>query len=184
MLGPEYADPNARLKIWNRHIEEDLSKIIMESVWILHGLAGIDCGIVKREKTLLPSLEDPVARGLDPKVRTDYFTISVLWIFGVYEVVRTLHQRLKNRNFQNSKLCSRINHLKLKLARVRIPLAKLERPHSSPSDAGIAQHGTHFEKGIGWAVAPNCFITRRELADDFLEVLQDWKVSIAQPVNP
>lgn len=183
MLTPEFADPDERLKIWNRHIEQDLSTILMESVWILFGLAGLDCGIIKREKTLLPCFADPVASGLDPKARTDYFTYSVLWVFGVYEVVRTLHQRLKNPKLPDCNLCVRVDQLKLKLERVRVPLAKLERPRRSPGDTGLTLHGTHFERGIGWEVAPNCFISRRELSDDFLEILLNWKVLIAQPAS-
>ena len=52
----------------------------------------------------------------------DYWFLSQLWVFGAYEIIRTLDQRISKAH----PCKDQVKNLKRHLERVRMPLAKLE----------------------------------------------------------
>jgi len=61
----------------------------------------------------------------------DYLALSQLWIFGAYELLRSLDQKLK-KGISNisADACKNAHDLKLRFARIRMPLAKFEPARS------------------------------------------------------
>lgn len=151
--------------------------MVPEACGFMMGLAGLDCRLLRKDRTLIPKVKDPSVHGVNAAERIDYATFSILWVFGAYEVIRTLHQRLRespDARVQRSELCFRTGELKKRFERVRIPLAKFEIPHAFPSDRAVVLPAVDFEKGAAWFVSPTEHISRRDLSDAFLETLQDW----------
>jgi hypothetical protein len=95
--------------------------------------------------------------------------MSALWVMAGYEFVRIL-KRLDKR--------PETKHTYELFRRVRIPLVKFESPKSNGKldyreDFGIAQGAIGLETyEYGWAVAPNFFISRNELADSLYLLYQ------------
>jgi len=104
----------------------------------------------------------------------DQLTMSYLWILGAYELVRSLEQRARgNPNVLASDIREQITKVKRLFTRLRIPLAKMEPAGAfHDTDYEIAYPALVREHGIGWFVAPNVCITRRELADELLGLLE------------
>jgi hypothetical protein len=106
----------------------------------------------------------------------DYLTLSQLWIFGAFELLRSLDQKLKTEIPNTSaNACKRTHDLKLRFARIRMPLAKLE-PASSvrhtdevPKGAGVLANAK--EKGWFWQLNSTTYIWRRDLANELLSLL-------------
>jgi len=183
----EYGDPETRLQGWNVCIQQSVWLVAPEMTWFLMGLAGLDCGLIRKEQTLISKFKAPIQSGLTSQEMTDHNTFSVLWVFGAYEVVRTIHQRLREHSdarVQQSKLCFRVGELKKQFERVRIPLAKLEPPARFPSDTGVAVSGVDFDRCATWFVTPNEHVTRRELSDALLESLHEWNNWIQKEHTP
>jgi len=187
MLSREYGNEETRLRGWNLCIERFLWSVVPETTAFMLGLAVFDCGLIRKDRTLVPKVKDPPSHGVNSAERIEYMTLSILWVFGAYEVVRTLHQRLRKHSdaaVPRSELCFRIGELKKAFERVRVPLAKFEKPNRSPADTGVAIHGFDFEKGATWFVTSTKHVTRRELSDSLLETLQDWKALIEKEHTP
>ncbi len=187
MLSKDYDNEETRLQGWNLCISNSLSSVAPETTAFMMGLAGFDCGLIRKERTLLPKIKDPESHGVNASERIDYMTLSILWVFGAYEVVRTLHQKLREHSdtgVARSELCFQIGKLKEAFERVRIPLAKFEKASRFPTDTGVAIHGFHFEKGAAWFVTSTKVVTRRELSDSLLETLQGWKTLIGKKHTP
>ncbi len=61
----------------------------------------------------------------------DYLALSQLWIFGAYELLRSLDQKLKKGIPKiPADACKNAHDLKLRFARIRMPLAKFEPARS------------------------------------------------------
>ncbi len=106
----------------------------------------------------------------------DHLGLSYLWILGGYELIRTVDQRCRsNPSLISAELSARARQVKKTFERVRIPLAKFEPANSHrDTDFTFAWPAYHPDRGIAWAVAPNTFISRSELAElllGFLEAL-------------
>ena len=100
--------------------------------------------------------------------------LSYLWVLGSYEYVRVLNQRKRKapQIFWNN--LPDVLPLKRQFERVRIPLAKLE-PASKykKTDYAIAFPYFDIRRGrIGWIIAPDVMVTRRELSDKLLNFLE------------
>jgi hypothetical protein len=94
-----------------------------------------------------------------------------LWILGAYEVVRTLDQRARNRSLFDSQNRERIQSLKRRINRLRVPLAKLEPAGSNPDDDPVPLPAYSEDHGVAWKLQDDLYLSRRELADSFLQVL-------------
>jgi hypothetical protein len=138
---------------------------------IVRGLARLDAKLFEEDKWVanLPDWND---RTLEDRDRLDdHLTISAFWVMGAYEFARTFRQRLKeNKHYQQAVF----NGLVEKFERVRIPLAKLETPRKAPELSRIARAGILVGYGVGWKVADQQFVTRRELADGLIHAISEY----------
>ena len=105
----------------------------------------------------------------------DYLALSQLWIFGAYEMLRSLDDRLRaNPNLCSPQIRSKVNRLKWRLARIRIPLAKLE-PHDRhkedevPRGACVISHARN--KGWCWQLNAQTYVWRHDLGEELLSLL-------------
>ena len=106
--------------------------------------------------------------------------LSRLWVFGGYELVRTLSGAAYNKLWSKDEL-AKINEVRRKFARIRIPLAKYEpeglksrnpRKCKYSGDYDIAQNVIIRNQGIGWLINESKWISRGELADELLMLLE------------
>jgi hypothetical protein len=128
------------------------------------GLGRLDCSLRSCDAEVFDFLAN--SKVGDPGgVLTDYFFLSGLWVMGAYEILRTLVGKLPD-----SHPCKQLGrNLRDKFARVRIPLAKLETPHTHPQDLGRPLQLTGDRaKGWAWNVTSTECIFRNDLADEFM----------------
>lgn len=107
----------------------------------------------------------------------DYYTSSYLWVLGLYELVRTLHEMCKkDRNILGEELTNKLGVLKNKIGRLRMPLAKLEPSKMyKNTDFSRVAFVLNSSFGASWVISGTTFIARRELADDALVLFEEIK---------
>lgn len=99
-------------------------------------------------------------------------THSYLWVLGAYELVRTMESLAKLLGDESADRRQQIQAVKQDFARLRMPLAKLEPASSHETDYAIALPHWYPDRGIAWAVADGVYISRADLADDLLALLE------------
>jgi hypothetical protein len=116
-------------------------------------------------------------------ILTDRLTLSYLWVLGAYEVVRTIDQWAKRHDsVWESELRARITDTKQEIARIRVPLAKLEPSgRYRHSDSPVAYPTIDSKSGIAWHIAPDVVVSRRELADHILQLLSSLAAVTGDP---
>ncbi len=98
---------------------------------------------------------------------------SYFWVLGGYELVRALDQRAREDSDFFPDFSQAINDLKHQFERVRVPLAKFEPAgRHRRTDDDIAVPGFNYDLGTMWRVAPDVWISRRELSDGLLNLLE------------
>ena len=103
----------------------------------------------------------------------DHITHSYLWVLGTYELIRTLDQRVREHSVFAGEICERIGDVKRRFARIRVPLAKHEPARGyDETDQGFPWPAYSEAHGIGWRVAEDTVVGRKDLADLFLELLE------------
>lgn len=101
---------------------------------------------------------------------SDHITLSYLWVLGAYEVIRAMHQRERD---SGSAPSISITELLRRFARLRMPLAKFEpAERHQTTDSHVAFPVLNAEYGVAWQVSEDAFISRGELADKFLALLE------------
>jgi len=142
---------------------------------VAQGLGRLDVKLILDDKRF-SELPQTAQGSIDESIElTDRFTYSYLWILGAYELVRALDQRCRdNPSLLGQQLSKQINTLKHSFERLRIPLAKMEPARShQDTDAPIAYPAIHRQLGISWQVSRDVFISRREMSDALLALLEE-----------
>ena len=140
----------------------------------VQGLGKLDAQLVHQDAVFL-SLPEQQRQSFDESIKpTDRITMSRLWVFGAYEAVRTLSQRVrKNPRLVTKRLAARVSRMKKQFERVRIPLAKLEPASAHAStDFGEAVPALDRQVGVSWKVAKRVVVPRQRLSERFLNLLQ------------
>lgn len=147
----------------------------------LQGLGRLDCQLIPEDARFL-SLTPESQATIDESARlTDRFTLSYLWVLGAYEIVRSLDQRCRADTAPlGGELNRRVNGFKHKIERLRIPLAKFEPARRSATDSPIAYPAISRELGVAWQLAPDTFVSRRELSDELLSLVEDIRSNVQQ----
>jgi hypothetical protein len=159
-----------RLKKW---IEASIGVSHIEPFMmpVLQGLGSLDCQLIQQDERFLRLPENQRATIQEATLLTERFTLSYLWVLGVYELVRTLDQKCHaNKNLLDEPLRKRVNTLKQQIERLRIPLAKMAPAKRNPKDSSIAYPAISRDHGIAWQIAANVFISRREISDVILQL--------------
>lgn len=168
---------DGRLSRWlDASYHLDLNELYL--VVMIQGLGRLDCALIEKENVLL-SQQSEMTRSIDFSFQLeDQFALSALWVFGAYELVRTLDQQAHvafERRAISVSMKDALNELKRKFERVRVPLAKLEpsrRFKDKDFRVATAELG---QLGVRWKVSEGTHIDRRELADSFLGFLEDCR---------
>ncbi len=142
-------------------------------VWVVQKLGRLDCQLISEDERFRRLSQEEKETIEESILLTDRDTLSYLWVLGAYELVRTLDQRCRDdKTLLPDNLANRIRKLKHRIARLRIPLAKMEPAKKYRGDDPIAWPAIHPEHGTAWRVAPDTFITRRQISDDLLELVE------------
>lgn len=151
----------------------------------IQSLGRLDVKLIAEDAGFLKDFEIKINNLEANDLLNDRITISYLWVLGAYESIRTICQRIReNENLVSSDIAEKFNNLKRKFNRLRVPLAKME-PASThrATDSHIAYPGININLGIAWQVAEKTLISRRELSDEFLEVLEAARVDQIRESN-
>lgn len=97
---------------------------------------------------------------------------SQLWVIGAYELVRTMSQSARDESSPLKPFSRKINDLKNKINRLRVPLAKMEASQKNRDDSPIAMPGYNLADGVSWQLGEDFWITRKELSDEMLALLE------------
>jgi len=162
----------SRLERWQR-ASRVFKKEVMWLTIVGGQLGRLDADLIAKEALLLRRAKPMPGGGRQVQYGNELF-LSYLWVLGGYEFVRVLSQRQKEGPpfFQDH--LPNVRPLKRLYERVRMPLAKLEPAKKyRKTDYAIAFPHFDLKKGrIGWSVASDVVITRRELSDKLLEFLE------------
>jgi hypothetical protein len=102
---------------------------------------------------------------------TRHLTLSYLWVLGAYEVIRSIDQRFFAAD-RKALDTYEIRVAKHRFSRLRIPLAKYEAEGRSPGDSPIAYPVLNLQHGAAWQIAEDAVISREELGEVFLAMLE------------
>lgn len=140
---------------------------------LVQKLGRLDCQLLYEGERYIALPQEVRETEIEIVAFDDQLTMSYLWILGAYELVRSLDQRAQaHAGILTSDIHDQITKVKRHFARLRIPLAKMEPAGAfRDTDYEIAYPVLVMDHGIGWFVAPTVCITRRELADELLALL-------------
>jgi hypothetical protein len=135
----------------------------------LQGLGRLDEQLANRDDCYVTG-QGYIREGFGLLDFSDHITLSYLWVLGAYEVVRVIAER--ERNGQTG-FAVGIAGLLRQFERVRIPLAKFEpaKKHRD-TDSHIAYPALNETYGVAWQVAEDTYISRGELSEGLLSVLE------------
>ena len=163
----------ARYARWVR-AAKSIKNIEVGLVPFLEGLGKIDATLAAEDNRYL-GLTLKEQQLFTERLRLqDRFTMSILWVLGCYEAVRTLSQRVRtNPRLLSRQHSQRLDTTRRRFERVRVLLAKFEpsRRHRS-TDFSTAQFTLNRRSGISWRVAKRVVIPRQRLSDQLLKLLE------------
>jgi len=158
-----------------------LAGILPALVPVIQGLGKIDAELdaedsayARRQTTAAKSNAELARfRMQESEALTDRVNLSALWLLGTYEVARTLDEALTTGLHEiPARLRQYVKSAKRELERPRILLAKQKpaRRHRLTDEAPAQPY--ILRGSMAWKVAPRKIISRRALADAFLEALE------------
>lgn len=143
----------------------------------IQSLGRLDVNLILEDRRLIKNF-DKNRNDLEANVAlTDHVTTSYLWVLGAYEAVRTMTQRThENKELVSESMRQEFVRVKKAFNRVRVPLAKMEPAGAhKATDSHIAYPGFDFKSGVAWRVSEDTIITRRDLSDQFLDLLEQQR---------
>ncbi len=114
-------------------------------------------------------------KATDDEIRrfSDHYTMSYLWVLESHKLLRTLAKRMReNVTLVPSDVLRLIGKTEHIFERVLIPLTKQEPTRQKGADSHIFSPALNRSLGIGWQVSSGDYITRRELSDAFLGLME------------
>lgn len=145
---------------------------------VLQGLGSLDCELIAQDDDMGRLSQEELATPPASNSLTKRVTLSYLWVLGAYEYVRTMDQKCSaDSSLVGQAHTDRFRDLKLRMERLRIPLAKFERARKHPTDSPIAYPAYVPGCGIAWGIAPGVVISRRELSDALLQLVSDIRAT-------
>ena len=144
---------------------------------LVQGLGKLDVRLVAEDRAYAAMSADERTEHCLSDGLTQRITLSVLWTFGAYEVVRTLAEKAGlTPSFMPSSLRNSVVLIRREYERVRVPLAKFKRAYKWDADRGSVVPAWSDEHGISWNVTGSTYVSRRELSDRFLALLDAVRV--------
>jgi hypothetical protein len=165
-----------RAKLWEEK-SLNLIKVSGQFPAIIRALGRLDSFLRQASRRIVNDLE----KSEIPHVSAteDYLALSQLWVFGAYELLRSLDQRLSDDTIDvSAETRAKVIELKVRFARIRVPLAKLE-PASRfkaidevPRGACVLANAK--EKGWCWQLNATTHVWRHDLGDELLSLLDSF----------
>jgi hypothetical protein len=171
------SDPVESTERWERWVKVSvgLGRFEQQMMWGIQQIGRIDGRLIQADDKWTQRF---VAGALSPDEQTavsEHITASQHWVLGAYEFLRTLCDRLNVDDLEKTPEDVRqwAEDVKRRFARLRMPLAKLEPASKySKEDWSAAKPGMLAGKGVCWKVNETTTISRIELSDALLEVLE------------
>jgi hypothetical protein len=169
-----------------------LAGILPALVPVIQGLGKIDAELdaedsayARRQTSAAKSSADLARFRLQESDRlTDRVNLSALWLLGAYEVARTLDEALRTGAHElPARLRQGVKVARLQLERPRMLLAKQTPARRQRSTDEAPAKPYILQGSMAWKVAPRKLISRRALADGFLEALEQLGVHHKRPPN-
>ncbi|HCJ0464165.1 TPA: hypothetical protein OMQ61_001140 [Acinetobacter baumannii] len=153
-----------------------LGKVEPFFVPTFQSLGRLDSRLVFFDKIIIKNLMKGDKGDFDFNAYTvEHLSQATLWLFGAYEIVRVLNDKKFKKKPEMAtykKYQPEINALKLKLARIRMPLAKFEPADKHKGDAHVPTPSFNITHGVAWQITESEWIIRKELSDEMLELLE------------
>jgi hypothetical protein len=147
-----------------------LAKVEPYMVLLAQQLGRLDAKLIledNRYSHLLPAQRESTQECLQLDER---LALSYLWVLGSFELLRTLLERIGNGTTQfDASVTKKVEAVKKKIAQLRSPLAKLK---NTSGEATIPYPSLHEQLGISWRISETTYISRRELSESFLDLLE------------
>lgn len=142
----------------------------------LTGLGRLDCALRSFDRCYYDFINGGAKVGEPSDVLIDFPCLSGLWTMGMYEVLRTLSQKLrKDANLGKiHPAADDVRLLRIKFERVRMPLAKFEPALKFPTDYDYLSQSVGGPGCWGWVVADRTVIYRNDFADAVLELFDKF----------
>lgn len=142
--------------------------------FLLSTLAKLDEELTLRDRRHKEMAQDPSSTKLAEWADVnDAIGRSYLWVLGAYEATRTLDQRFRELGPSAIGRHGATRPLKHLFERLRVPLAKLEPSgRHKATDYAFPRPGIDDERGIAWEVSKGVVISRSQLSDEFLAILE------------
>lgn len=148
--------------------QDTLERIHKLMVVPYQGIALIDAQLVVEDKNVINGNPTEFKGDLGP-----HLTQSYLWVLGAYEIIRTISQYVDSDQDEDLKAYKdEIRVLKHKFERLRVPLAKFEAARKTPDGYTYAYPVIDTALGTCWRISSNEVISRRELSDEFLQLME------------
>jgi len=151
---------------------------------LVQQLGKLDVRLIEADAVWTPRFVNEKLSEEDSASLHEHITLSYLWVLGAYEFVRTLCQRVEDDDPKTpAAVRNKITDVRNRFERVRVPLAKMEKSRRFRDvDGAVAYPGMRRGFGVAWRLNENTWISRRELSDALLEVLEarraaflDWR---------
>lgn len=163
------------MRVWRWQLAITAIRSIEPNLEFLLGtLAKIDQDLYARDQRHKEMAKDPSSTKLSEWVTVQDATgLSYLWLLGAYEAIRTLDQRFREMKPAATQRHQASINLKHQYERLRVPLAKLEPSNRNrATDYAFPRPGIDDDRGIAWEVAQGVAISRSQLSDQFLSLLE------------
>jgi hypothetical protein len=141
----------------------------------VQGLGRLDEKLAAQDKAFLAlsEAERVLFQTSSPTDLMERITLSYLWVLGIYEIVRALdHKCRTDVALVAPTQAAEVTRTKIRIERVRIPLAKFEQARRFAMDSAVAYPVLHKDYGVAWLVSRNTLVSREELAQVFLRMLE------------
>lgn len=143
----------------------------------IQGLGKLDVSLIETDRKIVDSISSNPESIESSLELTEQLTQSWLWVLGGYEIVRTISEFTSKSEDLQVDVRNKIAGTKKSFARIRMPLAKFQAATKHKTDSHTAYPALNTTKGVAWQIATDCTITRRELSDDLLDMLESIKES-------
>lgn len=140
----------------------------------IQSLGRLDVNLIMEDERLIQAFYKKQNEIEDNILLNDHITTSYLWVLGAYEAVRTMTQRTYDvGELVSDSMRQEFIRVKNSFNRVRVPLAKMEPAGAhKATDSHIAYPGFNFDACVAWQVSDDTIITRRDLSDQLLDLLE------------
>lgn len=152
-----------------------LGRFEQEMMWGIQQIGRIDVRLIQADEEWTKRFATDALSPDETTAVGEHITACQHWILGAYEFIRTLCDRLNDDDIEKTPedVRQRAEEVKHKFARLRMPLAKMEPASKfSKEDWSSAKPGRLPGKGMSWKVNETTAISRIELSDALLEVLE------------